>query len=654
MEEHFQKTVPLGVKCCILFDKTELLFRQLYDQLSVNGVALGVLLESLEPHILSGRLKSSMPPYAVKDLVVHYEDKRMLGSLELLVAHMDITSLDLHQIVTISKKHQLFDALIYAYNKGMNDYITPLEEMIRSVNSGLKRGAVESDEVVTVGNKALVYISPSCCLSGRAYPRGSIPADLVPVVNNEVFNLLTRLHSKDADPCEEPYPCVRTLLKYNTREFLNVLALTHEHLKKDKQAVQFQQRITDVLLQVITRSQDKSPIFLLETFLTESCSSEENFLAIPYKKVLTFLCTPEDESLQEESQQALLELLHAGGVTYFDEDQLVSLAENVKFYQVCKFVYERRRLYSKVINCYLKDPARKGQVFEYIGSILNDEEVVMEEQHSLKEEILGHIHGLLELSPRQTGELICKNFPDDLPVIIKTLQKNSRHLFWFLHGILNPELKPWPFHDASLLPKELHEEYIELLCQSQPDQVTAFLNLSEYYRTEEAIQIVEKHEMKDALAYLMEKQGNIQGAFTVLLEYVQERMLVPLHSNITVDIETKTLLDVQYLLMQLIHFCERNSNGLNSQQREELWFSLLELAMSPAQHLRITPSCQLAHTHSICIKVLAKKVLNSMTAYIPLTNVLQRIIQDPVYSEGKYGEVKDLVLGMMDKFLYEK
>nr|XP_014353683.1 PREDICTED: vacuolar protein sorting-associated protein 8 homolog [Latimeria chalumnae] len=281
----------------------------------------------------------------------------------------------------------------------------------------------------------------------------------------------------------------------------------------------------------------------------------------------------------------------------------------------------------------------------------------MEEQHSLKEEILGHIHGLLELSPRQTGELICKNFPDDLPVIIKTLQKNSRHLFWFLHGILNPELKPWPFHDASLLPKELHEEYIELLCQSQPDQVTAFLNLSEYYRTEEAIQIVEKHEMKDALAYLMEKQGNIQGAFTVLLEHFKsivsnssESVPLTMERTVTVDIETKTLLDVQYLLMQLIHFCERNSNGLNSQQREELWFSLLELAMSPAQHLRITPSCQLAHS----IKVLAKKVLNSMTAYIPLTNVLQRIIQDPVYSEGKYGEVKDLVLGMMDKFLYEK
>ena len=42
-------------------------------------------------------------------------------------------------------------------------------------------------------------------------------------------------------------------------------------------------------------------------------------------QVIDSLCTPE-ETRHEERQQALLELLHAGGLTHTDHDQLVLLA----------------------------------------------------------------------------------------------------------------------------------------------------------------------------------------------------------------------------------------------------------------------------------------------------------------------------------------
>lgn len=41
----------------------------------------------------------------------------------------------------------------------------------------------------------------------------------------QVFEFLIRLHSAEASPEEEIYPYVRTLLHFDTREFLNVLAL---------------------------------------------------------------------------------------------------------------------------------------------------------------------------------------------------------------------------------------------------------------------------------------------------------------------------------------------------------------------------------------------------------------------------------------------
>jgi len=52
-------------------------------------------------------------------------------------------------------------------------------------------------------------------------------------------------------------------------------------------------------------------------------------------QVLESLCSSaegESESRHEERQQALIELLNAGGLEHFNEDRLLRLAENAKLY----------------------------------------------------------------------------------------------------------------------------------------------------------------------------------------------------------------------------------------------------------------------------------------------------------------------------------
>lgn len=104
-------------------------------------------------------------------------------------------------------------------------------------------------------------------------------------VCGQVFEFLIRRHSADSSEEEEVFPFIRTLLHFDTREFLNVLAMvrtiviivatrlqmdairrvfnrwddlcaflknsfqTFEDFKNDKQALEFQQRIVDILLQ---------------------------------------------------------------------------------------------------------------------------------------------------------------------------------------------------------------------------------------------------------------------------------------------------------------------------------------------------------------------------------------------------------------------
>uniref|UniRef100_A0A4W3J767 RING-type domain-containing protein n=1 Tax=Callorhinchus milii TaxID=7868 RepID=A0A4W3J767_CALMI len=281
-----------------------------------------------------------------------------------------------------------------------------------------------------------------------------------------------------------------------------------------------------------------------------------------------------------------------------------------------------------------------------------------DESVSFKEELFNHIHELLEINPRQTAMLILREFSSSIATILEIL-KDPQLLFQFLNGILDPSTVPWPFQDASLLNAEYHEKYIELLCQNKPDLVTTFLTMSESYRLEEAIEAVKKHHVHDALAYLLEKQGNVQGAVSVLLENLKNKLNSLAESfhfkqgNTELgefNTEIPGLYNVQTSLEEMIKLCQRSSRNLNFEQKEALWFPLLELIMAPSHHLKTKISSPFADG----IKLLTKMVLNSITDHIPPTAILQKVIQDPGYSMGKFGDVRDLTLGMLDTFVYEQ
>uniref|UniRef100_A0A8C2I9T4 VPS8 subunit of CORVET complex n=1 Tax=Cyprinus carpio TaxID=7962 RepID=A0A8C2I9T4_CYPCA len=499
---------------------------QIYPRLVENSVARGVFLESLEPYILSERIGCLTAP-VMRDLLSYFQENGMMDSVEGCLVHMDITNLDIQQVVQMCWDNQLYDAMIYVFNSGMNDYISPMEKLFQAIGPPLREGKPLTDEHVVMGNKLLVYIS--CCLAGRAYPLGDIPEDLVPQVKNQVFEFLIRLHSVEAAQEEEVYPYIRTLLHFDTREFLNVLALTFEDFKNDKQALEYQQRIVDILLKVMVDNSDFTPsqVGCLFTFLARQLAKPDNTLFVNRKlfdQVLEFLCSPDDDSRHTERQQVLLELLQVGGVVQFDEGHLLDLAEKAEFYQICEFMYDRKHLYDKIVDCYLKDPLRKEELFNYIHNILSMPGYSSEEKQLVWVKALQHI---------------------------KVSQKR-----------------------------------LHMLCPLE--------------HTPGREKITEKHKLHEATAYLLEKKGDVQGAFEVLLQ--------------TGDEVASLLQRVEEALHDIIALCQRSSHGLNQQQREALWFPLLEAMMSPQKLLK----------------------------------------GDPVYGKGKLAEIQGLILGMLETFNYEQ
>ncbi|ERE75263.1 putative vacuolar protein sorting-associated protein 8 isoform 2 [Cricetulus griseus] len=199
------------------------------------------------------------------------------------------------------------------------------------------------------------------------------------------------------------------------------------------------------------------------------------------------------------------------------------------------------------------------------------------------------------------------------------------------------------------IPPSVTEQFIELLCQFSPDQVIETLQVLECYRLEETIQITQKYRLHEVTAYLLEKKGDVHGAFLLLLERLQSRLQEITRQDGNTK-EAFPLKGVEDAMVETIALCQRNSQSLNQQQREGLWFPLLEAMMAPQK----LSSSAAPHLHCEALKSLTMQVLNSMAAFIALPSILQRILQDPIYGKGKLGEIQGLILGMLDTFNYEQ
>uniref|UniRef100_A0A8C7MJ04 VPS8 subunit of CORVET complex n=1 Tax=Oncorhynchus kisutch TaxID=8019 RepID=A0A8C7MJ04_ONCKI len=592
MEQHFQDMVPVMVDYCLQLQRTDLLFNQLYTRLVENCVARGVFLESLEPYIVSERLGCVTAP-VMRDLLTHLQDNNMMDSVENCLIHLDITSLDIQQVVQMCWDNQLYDAMIYVTT-------SPLWRFVYFCLT---------DEQVVMGNKLLVYIS--CSLAGRAYPLGDIPEDLVSQVKNQVFEFLIRLHSAEAGQEEELYPYIRTLVHFHTPEFLNVLALVS------------QQRIVDILLKVMVENSDFTPsqVGSLFTFLARQLAKPDNTLFVNRKlfdQVLEFLCSPDDDSRHTERQQVLLELLQVGGVVQFDEGRLLGLAEKAEFYQICEFLYEQKHLYDKILDCYLRDPLRKEEIFNYIHNLLSMPGYSSEEKHCVWEKALLHIAELVTLDPAKSADLVA--IDDHL-------------VFQFLRCLLDQREGPHPQPLLRLSP-DLHELHIGLLCRFTPRQLTDFLKASQDYRLEEAVQVTSLHYSIAVCLYLsgLQSRGGRPGNISTLYEEEGE----------TEREEESPLQRVEGSLGDIIALCHRSSQSLNQEQQGVCVCVFLCVSFSVCVCL------------SLLLKELTMKVLNSMSSFIPLPAIIQRILQDPVYGKGKLAEIQGLILGMLETFNYEQ
>lgn len=146
LASHFGEAVPPCVHACMAIKRKDVLFGKVWETFQLDPFGRAAFLEALEPYVLSDQLRN-LPVAVCQELVRHYEAVGKLQALEACITHLNVTSLDIHQVMSLCWKQGLFDAVIYVHNNGMLDYVTPAEELLTMVRAVLFR----SEVILTVG-----------------------------------------------------------------------------------------------------------------------------------------------------------------------------------------------------------------------------------------------------------------------------------------------------------------------------------------------------------------------------------------------------------------------------------------------------------------------------------------------------------------------
>ncbi|XP_063702348.1 vacuolar protein sorting-associated protein 8 homolog [Culicoides brevitarsis] len=580
------------MSCLIEINETSLLWGELWDRLYTHETYLTLITSHIENDDIS-----TISP-AVAQALCDFWCERDASRLEDLILKLDWKCLDLHQVLTISKKARLYRAQIYLNANALCDFTASLVDLIPLINSQ-----------PNLGNHLLVYISS--CLAGRGYPTGEIPENLVQNVKHDVLRCLTASHSVQSNDNELPYPYMRALLQYSVRETINVLSLAFQEKEFNGDlGLSQRQRIMNILLEVLspehsTWSQRSCLLnFIASQISTNSLPEADVFLSVvvPY---LTKETIP-DETVREHSEreQAWLELLRTKCLPHIPTDHLIELSQVARCHRVTEYLLLEQKRFDEILETYLCDPRRHLEMIHYLFRFASHPE------RQIYEQILRNFDACLEINPEHVTKLVIEHFKDKIQELSAALTPKSRNLFAFLDTLVR---------EGVVLDPNLHEIYVDLLCIFNSSHVLDFLkSTAETFRLQQVLDICIQHEIKDACVYLYEKCGNFDAAYQLSLE-----TLVPGSNNL------------EDRANEITGLCTRGSQMLSAAEKEKFWFQWLEVVLNRPDLYGIM-----------------KSALHAASAHVDLTNLVQLVLSHSA-RQGNFGDIKDILVCMLSNSKYE-
>lgn len=561
-EDHLKQLAEACFEASFSINDVDFLFDEAFEWYE-DGESEGIFLEVLEQYILGQRI-TSIPPTVVKSMVSYFVSKGFESRLEEMICHMETATLDIDEVTTLCKQHNLYDALIYVWNQALHDYITPLIDLltllIPLVQNGeyFPDGNVMEDPIFGV-NSLKMFPYMSYTFTGRVYPTGDKLED------QEAMNAKAELYwflfsgksiswprgnpksflTKPSEEIEPSFPYLRIILKFDAPSFLSALNeafedsflndtpdravnggsnrdMSEEHVFGLSVNRQY---IVTILLEVMNVNEFASEdTIYLDMFIARNLPKFPQYLLLSgtaLHKVLTGLCNYPGEDLADDSQLSVEYLLSVYHPT--DLASLMPLFQKAGFYRVLKSIYKTDKQYSQLLEVYFEDSEDRDNIFDCISDCLRPRSGLTKRQirevHEVTEK---HASDLVHLDAERAALTIQSYAPVLHEKIIGSLPDFSEVQYIYLHSIMETRTgqEESPNHS---LPNEFAEQYVQLMCRYDAQHVVDYVKSVQAsdLRLENVLPYMEESGVIDAAVVLMAREGRIRAGMDRLIQHLK-------------------------------------------------------------------------------------------------------------------------------------
>jgi hypothetical protein len=557
-DSHLEELARTCFVGCLSVGQIEFLFDEMYEWFEDAGVE-GVFLETLEPYILEESI-IAVPPVVVKAMITHFVHNGWESRLEEMICHMDTATLDLDQVTVLCKQHHLYEALIYVWNRALNDFITPLFDLLSLLvpltQNGQSSGSSMEAEMYSV-NALKIFPYLSYVLTGRVYPTGdALPEDVAQKAKAELYWLFfsgksvtwpkgsnKRFLTRPGLSQEPSFPYLRLILNFDAASFLSALNEAFEDSflndSPEKSAnggsgrdlpeeqvfglTVDRQYIVSILMEIMNSS-DFTPneTIYLDMFVARNLPKYPQYLLFPgstLTKVLVGLCKYPGVDLAEDAQlsaEYLLSVYQPPDVT-----ELIPLFKEAGFYRILKRIYRIEKQYGKLIQTYFEDPEDQEAVFNCIDVFLRPQAGLTQRQiQDVHRVIKEHSAEFVGLDPAMAAKVIARHAPELHHHVLDAVAEHRELQYAYLKTILEPEKDTAPSRSTD---RDLVEQYLRLMCRFDPEHVSDYVGLvqSSNLRLEQLLPTMEEMGVVDAAVVVMAKDGQVQEAMGRLVRHLE-------------------------------------------------------------------------------------------------------------------------------------
>lgn len=577
----FEGLVATSVHACLALGDADWLFDELYERYEQNGIE-GIFLDRLEPFVLGGAVHA-LPPSVTQRLIAVRADRQQYDAAERIILHVEPSNLDLNQALRLCEGHNLYDGLFHVYSQALNDWTTPVIEVLDLVQriveerQGRPRHPEDgADPVASYGadwsesqspawmehvgsyDERVETLSPtvyklfsflSYTWLGLAYPSGCA-LDEAPAVQGRRDTLALLFSSSAAPPSkvsgrsslvlpDVPYPNVTLLLRYDAEALLDTLDQAFEDPFLDGEdgmptsvaSAQMQrQDIVDILLHVAsTDGNGLSSVDLtfIRIFVARNLPKYPQYIRLSpatQQQILVNLVTDADQSTLEDRQLATEYLLST--YTPREIDTLVPLLERAGFLRILRQLYRSEGRWSDLAMTYLRDDTLEGDIFALLESALQlSARAGPDEKRKLADVIVGSTSDLAtrgESALSRLARLVSTFLPDRHADVLQHFDATEWRRFVYLRCLFEPEEGDGA--DVSPDPALLRD-YVASLCRSDPRHLVTFLSNrpTKEAQDPDLLAVCEKAGSYDALVWALDKQGEPVKALARASEALEMR-----------------------------------------------------------------------------------------------------------------------------------